>query len=55
MKTILTEALLALYEKILLTNALLLDEHIFFCSTPDCPAIYEIIPSEFRYFQCIAC
>jgi hypothetical protein len=55
MKTILTETLFVLYEKILLINALLLDEQRFFCPTPDCSAIYEIIPSEFRYFQCIAC
>ena len=45
MKKILTEVLFTLYEKILLINALLLDEHRFFCPTPDCPAIYEIIPS----------
>lgn len=39
-----------LYDKTCLVNSLILDENIFFCPTVDCPGIYDIIPSEFRYF-----
>ena len=39
-----------LYDKTCLINSLILADNIFFCPTADCPGIYEIIPSEFRYF-----
>ena len=35
-----------LYDKLMLTNALLLDENMFFCPTPNCISISEIVPPE---------
>ena len=47
---VVAEETFVLYDKTCLINSLILDENMFFCPTVDCPGIFDIIPSEFRYF-----